>query len=71
MIRSVKFTCPTCGKRLAPADGMQSATQIIKRSCKCGDRWQIKIEPRAIRGGMLDFGTFTAIGELVLPTTSV
>lgn len=62
MVRAIQFACPSCGKRLKPTTGMDCATQIIKRACRCcGNRWQIKIEPRQIRGAMLDFGTFTHI----------
>jgi len=48
MIRSLRFQCGDCGRKLAAVAGMSSATQVVKRSCRCGARWQIVIKPREV-----------------------
>lgn len=68
MTRAIAFRCPTCNRKLAPLAGMQVATQVVRRSCRCGARWQIVVVPtaRETRLGQiwLDAGTFTKISPL-------
>jgi hypothetical protein len=41
---TLRLTCPCCARTLrAPA--MDHATQVIKRTCACGNQWQITITP--------------------------
>jgi len=42
------FTCPSCGTKLAGIEPLDSATQIVTRTCReCGDRWQLVV--RAVK----------------------
>jgi hypothetical protein len=43
---------------------MQSATQIVERTCGgCRETWRIRITPVAVTGGMADVGDFTFVGR--------
>ena len=66
MSRKLGYRCPNCQRLLAKAEGMQVATQVIKRKCKgCGATWQIVVVPayRNLHGGgaWFDHGTFTEL----------
>lgn len=66
MERKLGYRCPDCNRKLAEADGMNVATQVVKRKCGgCGQRWQIVIVPasRTIGSGLayFDAGTFVRI----------
>ncbi len=42
----VKFRCPSCNKTLAPVEVLDSATQVLTRTCprrSCRDRWQLVV----------------------------
>lgn len=61
--RRLGYRCPACNRALAKVPGMVTATQVVTRKCRCGARWQIKVEPRPIAGGkgFVDTGTFLRI----------
>jgi DNA-directed RNA polymerase subunit RPC12/RpoP len=64
--RNVGFRCPTCGRKFAGIEGMDDATQVIRRTCRnCRSRWQIKITPRAVDVLGVKAGAYIDTGELV------
>ena len=44
------FACPCCERKLCGVPSMQHATMIVKRTCRCGARWQIKVTPLCAGG---------------------
>jgi len=48
----VKFKCPCCETVLRGVDMMEHATLIVKRTCKCGKRWQVKVTPLRSKDGV-------------------
>ena len=47
--KQMKVKCPDCERSLAPLDQMQSAVQIVKRTCGgCRTQWQVKIVPHPV-----------------------
>lgn len=68
MSRELAYRCPDCNRALHSAQGMEVATQVVKRTCRrCGSRWQIVIVPNAGnihgQGAWFDSGTFTRIAK--------
>ena len=66
MERKLAYRCPDCQRQLAKIDGMEIATQVVKRTCKkCGSKWQIVVVPnyKNLLGGgaYFDTGTFTRL----------
>ena len=59
--RKIKFKCPECGLSLRPVEGMMSATQVVRRKCKCGAVWQVVVSPHKIQSGWADVGSFFEI----------
>lgn len=45
---TLKLRCPKCSRALRDAPLMQSATLVVKRTCKCGARWSLKISPARV-----------------------
>lgn len=42
---SLKFNCPSCGRKLGGIEPATSHTQVVKRTCViCGDRWQLVVK---------------------------
>ncbi len=66
MLRQLHYQCPTCETKLRAVDGLNTATQVVRRACprkECGKRWQLTITPAKIRrgAGYVDTATFTEI----------
>jgi len=41
---NLRFNCPSCGAKLRPVEGMDHATQVVRRTCpKCRETWQLKV----------------------------
>lgn len=47
----LKFVCPRCGKKLSPIQAMEHATLVVRRKCRCGRRYQLKVTPLQLRQG--------------------
>jgi len=64
MERQLTFKCPACDRKLAPVPGMDVAVQVVKRKCRCGKRWQLKINPVKLTkvNGFADVAEFTEVG---------
>ena len=45
----VRFACPSCGRKLRPVPTYTVATQVVRRRCKCGDRWNLVVTPLVVR----------------------
>jgi hypothetical protein len=59
--RTLHYKCPDCGTKLLGIEGMQSATQVVRRKCRaCGEVWQIVVKPVALKqgAGWADIGEF-------------
>lgn len=62
----IDLACPTCGRKLRPADFMHHATLVLYRTCRRGHAWQLvltpgrerEIEVRGVKGRM-KFHTLT------------
>lgn len=40
----LRFTCPSCGSKFRPVEGMAHATQVVRRTCRgCRETWQLKV----------------------------
>ena len=67
---SLRGACPACGKRLQGIPKMFTATQVVRRTCRCGARWQVIVRPlpTRIEGVYADELTFVRPDEaLVAP----
>lgn len=42
---SIELNCPYCKRKLLPAHFMRYAKQVVDRTCKCGIKFRIKVEP--------------------------
>jgi hypothetical protein len=42
---TIKMFCPSCGARLRSTTLFHVATDVVRRTCKCGRRWQVKVSP--------------------------
>lgn len=40
--------CPACGRRVALPRYRHAAT-VVRRSCRCGRRWAVKVVPVPVR----------------------
>jgi phage FluMu protein Com len=67
--QNLELKCPSCKKKLRPADRMEHATLNVKRTCRCGTRWSLTISPMTTKkdgSGELIFAThymkWTCIG---------
>ena len=58
---TVQVKCE-CGRKLAKIEASDVATEIIRRTCRCCNVYQIKIEPRKFKLGMLHFIEYRRIG---------
>lgn len=41
----IPLKCPSCQRALRSTPLMLSSTEIVKRTCRCGEHWQVKIRP--------------------------
>ena len=58
--KGVNYICPACNKPLATVTFMTVATIFVKRTCRnCHQKWQIKVIPTRIPGGMVHTGEYT------------
>lgn len=37
--------CPDCKRQVAKVHLMRTATDVLRRTCKCGQTWQIILRP--------------------------
>lgn len=64
MERRLTYKCPSCGAKLRPVEAMDHATQVVRRLCTCGERWQLKVECVSQSEGVrLDKAEFTFLGR--------
>ena len=64
--RRLKYHCPVCASPLRPLQGMQVATQVVRRSCRCcGRRWQVIVVPVPLKraAGFADVASFRELVE--------
>ena len=65
MTITLKLSCPLCSRRVRRVDEAQTeATTIIRRSCKCGVRFQVKVAPKKVTGGWAHFLDWTVLEEM-------
>lgn len=55
------FKCPSCSMNLSAIEIGSVATTVVSRTCrKCGDRWQVIVEPlKHTDDARFDKGTLT------------
>lgn len=63
----LRFNCPSCDSKLSPVEGMDHATQVVRRTCpRCRETWQLKVSRLTgifSEGITLDQAEFTFIGR--------
>ncbi len=61
----LKFNCPSCGTKFAGIEPLNSATQVVRRTCKkCHETWQLIVRCiKATEGVWLDMASFTFLGR--------
>ena len=63
-MRTLRYQCPDCKRKLAPIEGMACATQVVSRSCKCKAKWQLVVVPTKRGTAWFDSATFTRKGTV-------
>lgn len=60
---ALKFKCPSCGTSFASVPSMDSATQVVTRTCRkadCRETWQLVVSLLREREGLrMDKAEFT------------
>jgi len=63
---NLQFKCPTCSRKLRGVPLMQNATQVVQRTCRCGERWRLIVRVlKNVEGFRIDAAHFTFLGKAV------
>lgn len=50
----LRFVCPSCGTKFRSVETMNSATQVVERTCsnqECRDSWRLVVSPLKVEDG--------------------